>query len=168
MGRHVVVLVVLVVIIVVVIVRRLRRRIPRESIPLLPTTEPFQGVPSPRPLAGPSLLRVLFLLLLSCSAQLGPPRPPGPVVGKACETLPPGDRRKVSAVRTKGNPTQGERRSGHSPGTHTRGRDASRAATSWRQTKSLGCENQGQSDARRKKERTLTRDTHPWSGRIKG
>jgi hypothetical protein len=33
--------------------------------------------------------------------------------------------------------------------------------------KSLGYENQGQSDARRK-ERTLTRDTHPRSGRIKG
>jgi hypothetical protein len=28
--------------------------------------------------------------------------------------------------------------------------------------------NQGQPDARRRKERTLTRVTHPWSGRIKG
>jgi hypothetical protein len=32
----------------------------------------------------------------------------------------------------------------------------------------LGCENQGQSDTRRKKERTLTRDMHPRSGRIEG
>jgi hypothetical protein len=30
------------------------------------------------------------------------------------------------------------------------------------------CENQGQSDTRKKKERTLTRDMHPRSGRIKG
>jgi hypothetical protein len=30
------------------------------------------------------------------------------------------------------------------------------------------CENQGQSDTRKKKERTLTRDMHPCSGRIKG
>jgi hypothetical protein len=29
-------------------------------------------------------------------------------------------------------------------------------------------EDQGQPDARRRKERTLTRVTHPWSGRIKG
>jgi hypothetical protein len=34
--------------------------------------------------------------------------------------------------------------------------------------KSLNRKDQGQSDARRKKERTLTRDTHPRSGRIKG
>jgi hypothetical protein len=32
----------------------------------------------------------------------------------------------------------------------------------------LGCENQGQCDPRRKKERTLTRDMHPRSGRIEG
>jgi hypothetical protein len=32
----------------------------------------------------------------------------------------------------------------------------------------LDCENQGQSDTRKKKERTLTRDMHPRSGRIKG
>jgi hypothetical protein len=34
--------------------------------------------------------------------------------------------------------------------------------------KNLDHKDQGQSDARRKKERTLTRDTHPRSGRIKG
>ena len=34
--------------------------------------------------------------------------------------------------------------------------------------KSLDRKDQGQSDARRKKERTLTRDTHLRSGRIKG
>jgi hypothetical protein len=61
-GSHVVVFII--VFIVVVIVRRLRRWLPRESIPLLPTTEPFQGVSCPRPLAGPSLLRVLLLLPL--------------------------------------------------------------------------------------------------------
>jgi hypothetical protein len=60
-GSHIVVFIV---VFIVVVVRRLRRRLPREPIPLLPTTEPFQGVPSPRPLAGPSLLRVLFLLPL--------------------------------------------------------------------------------------------------------
>jgi hypothetical protein len=59
---HIVVFII--VFIVVVVVRRFRRRLPREPIPLLPTTEPFQGVPSPHPLAGPSLLRVLFLLPL--------------------------------------------------------------------------------------------------------
>jgi hypothetical protein len=32
----------------------------------------------------------------------------------------------------------------------------------------LDCENQGQSDTRKKKERTLTRDLHLRSGRIKG
>ena len=32
----------------------------------------------------------------------------------------------------------------------------------------LNCENQGQSDTRKKKEWTLTRDMHPRSGRIKG
>jgi hypothetical protein len=59
-GSHVVVFI----IVFIVVVRRLRRRLPREPIPLLPTTEPFQGVPSPRPLTGPSLLRVLLLLPL--------------------------------------------------------------------------------------------------------
>jgi hypothetical protein len=72
------------------------------------------------------------------SAQLGPPRPSGPVAGKACETLPPGDGQKVSAMRTKGNPTQ-EERSGHSPGTHTRDRDASRAGKRRRRLTSLPC-----------------------------
>ena len=61
MGRHVVVLVVIV---VVVVVRRLRRRLPRESVPLLPPTTPLQGILSQHPLAGPSLLRVLLLLPL--------------------------------------------------------------------------------------------------------
>jgi hypothetical protein len=37
------------------------------------------------------------------SARLGPPRPLGPVARKACETPAPGDGRKVSIVRTKGN-----------------------------------------------------------------
>jgi hypothetical protein len=73
------------------------------------------------------------------SAQLGPPRPLGPVVGKAGEIPPPGDRRKVSAVKTKGNPTQEGRRNGHSPGTHTRDRDASRAGKRRRRLTSLPC-----------------------------
>jgi hypothetical protein len=73
------------------------------------------------------------------STQLGPPRPPGPVAGKACETPPPGDGRKVSTVRTKGNPTQEGRRSGHSPGTHTHDRDASRAGKGRRRLTSLPC-----------------------------
>jgi hypothetical protein len=57
-GGHVVVF------IIVVVIRRLRRRLPREPIPLLPTMKPFQGVSSPRPLAGSSILRVLLLLPL--------------------------------------------------------------------------------------------------------
>jgi hypothetical protein len=61
MGRHVVVHVI---IIIVVVVRRLRRRLPRESVPLLPPTTPLQGFPSPHPLAGPGLFRVLLLFLL--------------------------------------------------------------------------------------------------------
>jgi hypothetical protein len=61
-GSHIVIFVI--VFIVIIVVRRFRRRLPRESIPLLPTTELFQGVSGPRPLAGPSLLRVLFLLPL--------------------------------------------------------------------------------------------------------
>jgi hypothetical protein len=61
-GSHVVVFII--VFIVVVIIRRLRRRLPREPIPLLPMTKPFQGVPSPHPLAGLSLLLVLLLLPL--------------------------------------------------------------------------------------------------------
>jgi hypothetical protein len=73
------------------------------------------------------------------SAQLGPPCPPGPAAGKACDALPPGDRRKVSAMRIKSNPTQEERRIGHSPGTHTRGRDASRAGKGHRRPASLTC-----------------------------
>jgi hypothetical protein len=62
-GSHVVVFIIIF-IVVVVIVRRLRRWLPREPIPLLPTTKPLQGIPSPHPLAGPSLLRVLLLLPL--------------------------------------------------------------------------------------------------------
>jgi hypothetical protein len=61
-GSHVVILIII--FIIVVIVRRFRRRLPRESIPLLLTTELFQGVSGPRPLAGSSLLRVFLLLLL--------------------------------------------------------------------------------------------------------
>jgi hypothetical protein len=59
MGCHVVVLV-----IIIVVVRRLRRRLPREPVPLLPPTASLQGAPSPHPLAGPGLFRVLLLLLL--------------------------------------------------------------------------------------------------------
>jgi hypothetical protein len=73
------------------------------------------------------------------SAQLGPPRPPGPVAVKACETPPPGDGRKVSAVRTEGNPTQEGRRSGYSLETHTRDRDVSRAGKRRRPLTSLPC-----------------------------
>jgi hypothetical protein len=61
-GCHVVVFIII--FIVVVVIRHLRRRLPREPIPLLPTMKPFQGIPSPHPLAGPSLLRVLLLLPL--------------------------------------------------------------------------------------------------------
>ena len=61
MGGHVVLLLI---IIVVVVVGRLRRWLPRESLPLLLATALLQGVPSPPPLAGPGLLRVLLLLLL--------------------------------------------------------------------------------------------------------
>jgi hypothetical protein len=45
-------------------IRRLRRRLPREPVPLLPPTAPLQGVPSPYPLVSPGLFRVLLLLLL--------------------------------------------------------------------------------------------------------
>jgi hypothetical protein len=62
-GSHVIVFII-VIIVVVVIVRRLRRRLPREPVPLLPPPTPLQGIPSPRPLAGPSLFCVLLLLLL--------------------------------------------------------------------------------------------------------
>jgi hypothetical protein len=61
-GSHVVVFII--VFIIVVIVRRLRRWLPREPIPLLPTMKPFQGVSCLRPLGVPSLLRVLLLLPL--------------------------------------------------------------------------------------------------------
>jgi hypothetical protein len=67
-GRHVVVFVI---IIVVVVVRRLRWRLPRKPVPLLLQTTPLQGIPSPHPLASPSLFRVLLLLLLLRS---DPPR----------------------------------------------------------------------------------------------
>jgi hypothetical protein len=73
------------------------------------------------------------------SAQLGPSRSPGLVAGKACEALPPEDRRKVSAVRTEGNPTQEGRRSGYSPEIHNRDRDASRAGKRRRPLTSLSC-----------------------------
>jgi hypothetical protein len=61
MGGHVVLLLIIV---VIVVVGRLRRRLPRESFPLLPATVLLQGVSSPPPLTGPGLLRVLLLLLL--------------------------------------------------------------------------------------------------------
>jgi hypothetical protein len=73
------------------------------------------------------------------SVQLSPPRPPGPVAGKACDALPPGDRRKVSTVRTEGNLTQEGRRSGYSPETRTRDWDASRAGKRCRPLTSLPC-----------------------------
>jgi hypothetical protein len=60
-GGHVVLLLIIV---VIVVVGRLRRRLPWESFPLLLATALLQGVPSPPPLAGPGLLRVLLLLLL--------------------------------------------------------------------------------------------------------
>jgi hypothetical protein len=60
MGHHVVILV----IIIIIVVGRLRRRLPREPVPLLSPTTLLQGVPSSHPLASPSLLRVLLLLLL--------------------------------------------------------------------------------------------------------
>jgi hypothetical protein len=66
-GGHVIVFIIVV---VVMIVRRLQRRLPRETVPLLPPTTLLQGVPSPHPLAGPSLLRVLLLLLLLRSNPL--------------------------------------------------------------------------------------------------
>jgi hypothetical protein len=69
-GSHVIVFII-VIIVVVVIVKRLRRRLPREPVPPLLPTMPLQSIPSPRPLAGPSLFRVLLLLLLLCS---DPPR----------------------------------------------------------------------------------------------
>jgi hypothetical protein len=61
MGHHVVILVI---IIVIIVVQRLRRRLPREPVPLLSPKTLLQGVPSSHPLASPSLLRVLLLLLL--------------------------------------------------------------------------------------------------------
>jgi hypothetical protein len=60
-------------------------------------------------------------------------------VGCYSEALPPEDRRKVSAVRTEGNPTQEGRRSGYSPEIHTRDRDASRAGKRRRPLTSLPC-----------------------------
>jgi hypothetical protein len=125
-GRHVVVFVIIVVIIVV---RRLRQRLPREPVPLLPSTTPLQGVPSPHPLAGPSLVRVLLLLLLLRS---DPPR------GSVHHVLrdrwqgrlvtPSSWRRaEIPTERIEGNLTQDRRRSGYSPRTRTHARDASRA-----------------------------------------
>jgi hypothetical protein len=117
------------IIVVVVVVRRLRRRLPREPVPLMLPTTPLQGIPSPHPLVGPSLFCVLLLLLLLRS---NPPR--GSV---HCVLWDWWQKRfvKPQLLETDGN---------------------------------LGCENQGQSDTRRKKEWTLTRDMHPRSGRIEG
>jgi hypothetical protein len=125
-GRHVIIFVIIV---VVVVVKRLRRRLPREPVPLLLPTTPLQGVQSPHPLAGPSLFYVLLLLLLLRS---NPPR------GSVHRVLR--DRWQRRFVKPQLLETD----------------------------ENLGCENQGQSDTRRKKERTLTRDMHPRSGRIEG
>jgi hypothetical protein len=62
MGGHVVLLIII--IIIVVVVGRFRRRLPRESLPLLLATALFQGVSSLPPLTAPGLLRVLLPLLL--------------------------------------------------------------------------------------------------------
>jgi hypothetical protein len=61
MGRHVVILVI---IIIILVVMRLWRQLPREPVPLLPPTTLLQGFPSPHPLAGSGLFRVLLLLFL--------------------------------------------------------------------------------------------------------
>src|SRR5690349_13595340 len=90
---------------------------------------PLQGVPSPYPLAGPSLFRVLLLLLLLRSD------PPRGSVHRVLWDRWQGRLVKPQVLETDGN---------------------------------LNCENQGQSDTRKKKERTLTRDMHPRSGRIGG
>jgi hypothetical protein len=124
-GRHVIVFV----IIIVVVVRRLRRRLPRKPVPLLLPTTPLQGIPSPHPLASPSLFRILLLLL---PLRGDPPR------GSVHRVLR--DRWQRRLVKPQLLETDGN----------------------------LGCENQGQSDTRKKKERTLTRDLHPRSGRIEG
>jgi hypothetical protein len=60
-GGHVILFIIIV---VIVVVGRLRRRLPREPVPLLLATALLQGIPSPPPLAGPGLLCVLLLLLL--------------------------------------------------------------------------------------------------------
>jgi hypothetical protein len=125
-GHHVVIFVI---IIVIVIVRRLRRRLPREPIPLLPPTVPLQGVPSPHPLTSLSLFHVLLLLLLFCSD------PPLGSVHHVLRDWWQGRLVTPQLLETDEN---------------------------------LDCENQGQSDTRKKKERTLTRDMHLRSGRIKG
>jgi hypothetical protein len=125
-GRHVVVFVI---IIIVIVVGHLRRRLPREPVPLLLPTTPLQGVPSPHPLGGLSLFRVLLLLLLLRS---DPPR---------------GSVHRVLRDRWQGRLVKPQ----------LLGTD-----------RNLGCEIQGQSDTRRKKERTLARDMHPRSGRIEG
>jgi hypothetical protein len=126
MGRHVVVLVIIV---VIVIVRRLRRQLTREPVPLLPPTAPLQGFPSPHPLTGLGLFRVLLLLFL---LRGDPPR------GSAHRVLRDrwqGGLVKPQPLETNGNP---------------------------------GGKNQRQLGTKQEKERTLTRDTYPRSGRITG
>jgi hypothetical protein len=126
-SSHVVILIII--FIIIVVARRFRRRLPRESLPLLPTTELFQGVSSPRPLAGSGLLRVLLFLLLLRG------NPPRCSVHRVLRDPWPGRLVPPYLLGTDGNPDR---------------------------------KDQGQPDARRRKERTLTRVTHPWSGHIKG
>jgi hypothetical protein len=125
-GCHVVAFVIIIV--VNVVVRRLRRRLPREPVPLLSPTTLFQGLPSPHPLASLGLFRILLLLFL---LRGDPPR--GSVHRvlrdrwrESFKPHNPWGRTEIQTVRIKGNPTQSRRRNGHSPGTCTHARDASR------------------------------------------
>jgi hypothetical protein len=125
MSHHVVILV----IIIIIIVRHLRRRLPREPIPLLPPTMPLQDFPSPHPLMGPGLFRVLLLLFLLH-----------------------GDPPRGSAHRVLWDQWQGGLIKPQPLGTN----------------KNPQSKNQRQVGAKQKKDRTLTRETYPWSGRIAG
>jgi hypothetical protein len=126
-GSHVVFLIII--FIIVVVITRYRRQLPRGPLPLLPTTKLFQGVSSPHPLAGPSLLRVLLFLLLLRG------NPPRCSVHRILRDPWQGRLVPPHLLKTEGNPNR---------------------------------KNQEQPDARGRKERTLTRVTHPWSGHIKG
>jgi hypothetical protein len=68
-GHHVVVLIIIIIIIIVV-VGCVRRRLQREPVPFLPPTTLLQGFPSPHPLAGSGLFRVLFLLIPLCGKPM--------------------------------------------------------------------------------------------------